>query len=206
MNQKPNQIKQIFLLRQVRLEFKSAYDTYCMTHFSNSVLKDGDAFGYLHENDIIHSINGELVTSTMQFVSAMKSAWTPRVHIVVARMVTPAVINDVNRDAAPIAANLQNMSIRPKQRKSIGKPLSLVRDTPTQIFQPTQSTQITDTQDILEQKRGTQLELTLESSLESYPTPSAKSPISTAQVSFLLICHEIDSLIDLRCSKRNLIG
>ena len=166
------------------------------------MLKDGDAFGYLHENDIIHSINGELVTSTMQFVSAMKSASTPRVHIVVARMVTPAVINDVNRDAAPIAANLQNMSIRPKQRKSIGKPLSLVRDTPTQIFQPTQSTQITDTQDILEQERGTQLELTL----ESYPTPSAKSPISTAQVSFLLICHEIDSLIDLRCSKRNLIG
>ena len=90
------------------------------------------------------------------------------------------------------------MSIRPKQRKSIGKPLSLVRDTPTQIFHPTQSTQITDTQDILEQERGTQLE-------QKYPTPSAKSPVSTAQVSFLLICHEIGTLIDLRCSKRNLI-
>ena len=183
------------------------------------MLNDGDAFGYLHENDIIHSINGELVTSTLQFVSAMKSASTPRVHVVVARMVTPAVSHDFNRDVAPITAtitqmstldspvnNLQNMSIRPKQRKSIGKPLSLVRDTPTQIFQPTQSTQITDTQDMLEQKRETQLELTLESSLESYPTPSAKSPVSTGQVSFLLIGHEIGSLIDLRCSKRNLIG
>ena len=172
------------------------------------MLKDGDAFGYLHENDIIHSINGELVTSTMQFVSAMKSASTPRVHVVVARMVTSTVTNDVTRDVAATISqmstldsqvnNLQNMSIHPKQRKSIGKPLILVRDTPSQIFQPTQSTQITDTQDILEQQRETQLEQTLESSLESYPTPSAKSPVSTAQVSFLLICHENGSL-DLRC-------
>jgi len=174
-----------------------------MTQFSYSVQKDGDAFGYLYENDIIHSINGELVTSTKQFVSAMKSATTPRIHVVIARMSTSAFANDVTSvvstaisSPAPVAATisqmstvdsqvdkLNNMSIRP--RKSIGKPpLSLVQDTPTQIFQPTQTPQITNTQDILEQERETHLELTLESSLESYPIPSTKSPISTAQVEF----------------------
>ena len=174
-----------------------------MTHFSYSVQKDGDAFGYLHENDIIHSINGELVTSTKQFVSAMKSATTPRIHVVIARMSTSAFANDVTSVVSPVISSpapvastisqmstvdsqvdkLNNMSIRP--RKSIGKPpLSLVQDTPTQIFQPTQTPQITNTQDILEQERETHLELTLESSLESYPIHSTKSPISTAQVEF----------------------
>ena len=174
-----------------------------MTHYSYSVQKDGYAFGYLHENDIIHSINGELVTSTKQFVSAMKSATTPRIHVVIARMSTSAFANDVTSvvspmmsSPAPVAATisqmstvdsqvdkLNNMSIRP--RRSIGKPpLSLVQDTPMQIFQPTQTPQFTNTQDILDQERETHLELTLESSLESYPIPATKSPISTAQVEF----------------------
>ena len=163
-----------------------------MTHFLYLVQKDGDAFGYLYKNDIIYSMNGEIVTSTMQFVNAMKAASTPRVHLVIARMVSSAVTNDVTRDVAPVVdsqvAKLQNMSIHPKQRKSLGKPpLSLIQDTSTQIFQPTQTTgnQIADTQDILEQETGTQLELTFESNLESFPAPLAKSPISTAQEGFL---------------------
>ena len=135
-----------------------------MTHYSYSVQKDGYAFGYLHENDIIHSINGELVTTPKQFVSAMKSATAPLIHVVIARMATFAFTNVVSPAMTPdschqrntrikspamspvsVAAaisqmsavdtqiNLLNMSISPKQRKSIDKPLlGLVQDTSTQ--------------------------------------------------------------------------
>ena len=178
----------------------------------NSVQSDGDAFGYLHENDIIYSINGKMVTSLMQFVDAMKNASTPRVHLVIGRMMTSdinhtatrdgnnddtnsvnnAVTNDgthdITIDGSPQTStlgsqvnNLQKMSICSKPRNSIDQSsLRINQDTPTQIFQPTQTTQIADTQNIIDQESETQLELTYDSVPESSSMP--KSSISTAQV------------------------
>ena len=180
----------------------------------NSVQSDGDAFGYLHENDIIYSINGKMVTSIMQFVDAMKKASTPRVHLVIGRMMTSdfnhsptrdgnidvtndinnAVINDDTQDVtnnrSPQTSTLysqvnklQKMNICSKPRNSIDQSsLSINQDTPTQIFQPTQTTQIADTQNIIDQESETELELTYNSVPESSPMP--KSSISTAQVRF----------------------
>ena len=51
-------------------------------------------------------------------------------------------------------------------------------------FSEFQTTKITNTQYISEQERETHPKLTLESSPDSYLNPSAKSPISTAQVEF----------------------
>ena len=161
----------------------------------NSVQSDGDAFGYLQENDIIHSINGKMVTSAMQFVNAMKNTSTPRVYLVIARLLTTNATNDVTHNVTNSGKpskmstvdsqvdKLQQMSIRSNPRNSLEKPfLNLIEDTPTQIFKPTQTTQITDTQNIIEHENETELQLTLEASQELFPVP--KSPISTAQVSF----------------------
>ena len=180
----------------------------------NSVQSDGAAFGYLHENDIIYSINGKMVTSIMQFVDAMKKASTPRVHLVIGRMMTSdlnhsptrdgnidvtngvnnAVINDdtqdVTNNGSPRTSTLgsqvnklQKMNICSKPRNPIDQSsLSINQDTPTQIFQPTQTTQIADTQNIIDQESETELELTYNSVPESSPMP--KSSISTAQVRF----------------------
>ena len=82
-----------------------------MTHYSYSVQKDGYAFGYLHENDIIHSINGELVTTPKQFVSAMKSAMTPLIHVVIARMATFAFANVVSPAMSPKSCHQRNTRV-----------------------------------------------------------------------------------------------
>jgi len=161
--------------------------------FVTSVQSDGDAFGYLHENDIIYSINGKTVTSAMQFVNAMKNTSTPRVYLVIARLLTTNATNDVTHNVTNSGKpskmstvdsqvdKLQQMSIRSNPRNSLDKPfLNLIEDTPTQIFKPTQTTQITDTQNIIEHENETELQLTLEASQELFPVP--KSPISTAQL------------------------
>ena len=64
-------------------------------------------------------------------------------------------------------------------------------------FSEFETTEITNTQDISEQE--------WKSSQESYLIPSAKSPISTAQVEFW-IGQKTRSLIGRQFSKRNLIG
>ena len=145
----------------------------------NSVPSDGDAFGYLHENDIIHSINGQMVTSTKQCVEAINTS-TPWVDFVITRWLTtnatisgqPSQMLDSQVD------KLQQMNIHSKPTNS----LSSIQDTPTQIFHPTKTAQVTDTQNIIEHESETQLDLTLEASQELFPVQ--KSPISTVQVSF----------------------
>ena len=145
----------------------------------NSVPSDGDAFGYLLENDIIHSINGQMVTSTKQCVEAINTS-TPRVDFVITRWLTtnatisgqPSQMLDSQVD------KLQQMNIHSKPTNS----LSSIQDTPTQIFHPTKTAQVTDTQNIIEHESETQLDLTLEASQELFPVQ--KSPISTIQVSF----------------------
>ena len=131
---------------------------------------DGEAFGYLHENDIIHSINGQMVTSTTQCVEAIKNTSTSRVDFVITRLFTTNATNNVITSGQssqmlpvdPQVDKIQSMNIRSNPTNS----LSSIQDTSTQIFHPTKTTQITDTQNI---------------SQELFPVP--KSPISTVQVS-----------------------
>ena len=149
----------------------------------NSVPSDGDAFGYLHENDIIHSINGQMVTSTKQCVEAINTS-TPRVDFVITRWLTTNATNNATISGQPSQMldsqvdKLQQMNIHSKPTNS----LSSIQDTPTQIFHPTKTAQVTDTQNIIEHESETQLDLTLEASQELFPVQ--KSPISTVQVSF----------------------
>ena len=148
----------------------------------NSVQSDGDAFGYLLENDIIHSINGQMVTSTKQCVEAMNTS--TRIDFVITRWLTTNATNNATISGQP-SQMLDSQVDKLQQMNTHSKPtnsLSSIQDTPTQIFHPTKTAQVTDTQNIIEHESETQLDLTLEASQELFPVQ--KSPISTIQVSF----------------------